>query len=343
MKITENIHFFEGDYIDKTKTKYSDYYKGIGSSNFIILKGKEQVLIDSGIHVGPHIPRLNRQLVKEGIHLINTSKVVFSHAHPDHVLYAKKLSRQKNIEFYIHKHTEPQTISSDYFFESFFNFPISIQREVYKMPKYFLKLYLKCIGYNFRYLKIKAFFEDEFPFDFEIPIEPVHMPGHTTGHIGFYFPTEKIFYSADLFDTRSNPGASIGSSDSDYLAALNDIERVSRLDIEIMLPGHGRPIFGKKEIKAFLNQLMINTKRYPKIILKKLPSGKDDAVTLSKLTREIYPDSIACNGFIRHIITYNCLKHLQREKKVGSYYKNRVFHWYKERGGSSEMKNRHFS
>jgi glyoxylase-like metal-dependent hydrolase (beta-lactamase superfamily II) len=338
MKITDIVFFFEGDYLNKKKKRYSEYYKGIGSSNFLILKGaKEQVLIDSGMHIGPHIPRLNRQLTRDGISLTETKKVVFSHAHPDHILYAKQMAKHKTLDFYIHKHSEEKTINSDYFFEYFFNFPIAIQREVYKMPKKILRLYLNFIGYDFRYLKIKNFFDEKFPFKFDIDIQPVHLPGHSTGHLGFYFPQDKIFYSADLFDTRTNPGASIGSSDSDLISAINDIERVMALDIETLLPGHGQLLVGKKKIQTFLKELLKNTKQYPIQIMQLLPGNEEKAITLSELTKIIYPDSIASNGFIRHIITYNCLKYLHRENLVSNYYKRKTFHWFRT-GKISQLK-----
>ncbi|MBN1649213.1 MAG: MBL fold metallo-hydrolase [Spirochaetales bacterium] len=338
MKITENIYFFEGDYINKKKKRYSEYYKGIGSSNFLILKGREQILVDSGIHVGPHIPRLARQLAEDGIELSETKKVVFSHAHPDHILYAKEIAKHNKLDFFIHEHNEQKIINSDYFFEYFFNFPAAIQREVYKMPKPLLRLYLRYIGYDFRYLKISHFFDEKLPFEFDIPIKPVHLPGHSTGHLGFYFPGEKVFYSADLFDTRTNPGASIGSSDSDFVSALRDIERVMEMDIDVLLPGHGRIIEGSGKIQAFLKKLLKNTRRYPEQIMELLPAGKDEAMTLSCLTRTIYPDSIASNGFIRHIITYNCLRYLQRKHRVGNFYRDRAFHWHRTGDGKEKYK-----
>ena len=331
MKLTKHIYFYEGDYLNKKRIKYSNYYRGIGSSNFLVLKGKEQVLLDSGMHIGPHIPRQSRQLKEDGISLLDTTKVIFSHAHPDHILYAKKLSKQKKIDFYMHEHNEHLTVSSDYFFEAFFNFPNIIQREIYKIPKPIAKIILKAIGYNFEFIRVKEYFDDDIPFNFDISIKPVDLSGHSKGHHGFYFPGEKVFYSADLFDIRANPGTSIGNADSDYIASISDIEKVMNLDIECLVPGHGRLIEGRKNIKSFLESLLINTKGYTQKILEYLPLEKTQAITLSQLTKIIYKDSISANGFTRHIITYNCLKHLQRQKSVKQLFSSRKIRWYQQK------------
>jgi len=82
----------------------------------------------------------------------------------------------------------------------------------------------------------------------------VETPGHTPGHMCLYEPRQKVFVAGDHILNDITPNIQLWSDDrnplEEYFASL---DKVSKLDIELVLPGH-RNIFGNgreriKELK----------------------------------------------------------------------------------------------
>ena len=64
-------------------------------------------------------------------------------------------------------------------------------------------------------------------------------PGHTWGHMCLYDPWKKVFVAGDLILGDITPNIQLWSDDWNPLKEyLTSLERVSRLDIELVLPGH---------------------------------------------------------------------------------------------------------
>jgi glyoxylase-like metal-dependent hydrolase (beta-lactamase superfamily II) len=320
MRLGERIYFYEGDYVDKSRKNYLDYYKGMASSNFLIIKGEGQVLIDSGCPAGPHRERVMRELEADGISLEDTSHVIFSHAHPDHIIMAKELSKRRPMDFSIHHDNEALIRHENFLYESVFNMPEEVRREIVLFPDWMVKAYMKIIGMGFGYLRVQRFFADGDLVHRDPDIVAVEIPSHSPGHVGFYFPREKIFYSADLFDARCVEGANVIVGSSSYAAAISDIDRVRSLDIEILAPGHGMLVLGKDKIRETLDGVAEGTRRYVNDILAQLTAGKENALTVTEIQRRVFPGAISYNGFSRRILTYNCLSYLAKEGKVSCVY-----------------------
>jgi glyoxylase-like metal-dependent hydrolase (beta-lactamase superfamily II) len=67
----------------------------------------------------------------------------------------------------------------------------------------------------------------------------VETPGHTKGHMCLYEPNKKIFVAGDHILTDITPNILLMSDEWDPLKAyLESPDKVYRLDIEIVLPGH---------------------------------------------------------------------------------------------------------
>jgi len=66
----------------------------------------------------------------------------------------------------------------------------------------------------------------------------LHIPGHSSGSIGL-LTTGDDLYCGDLFSNTDKPGLSAIMDDLD--AAIASLERLKRLPIGTVYPGHGRP------------------------------------------------------------------------------------------------------
>jgi glyoxylase-like metal-dependent hydrolase (beta-lactamase superfamily II) len=316
MKLSENLYFYEGDYVDKSRKGYFGHYKGMASSNFLVITGDQQVLIDSGMDEGPHRGRIDRELKKDSIDLNKTKQVLFSHSHPDHTLKAKKMSFKKPLTFYLHEDNEEMVRNDRYFFESFFNYPDYVQKEIFILPAWMIKIYVTLMGMNFGYLKIDRFFRDYETLHFTMDLQIIPLFSHCPGHVGFYFPKEKIFFSGDLYDPRCAEGAGILVSNSSIEMAFEDINRALNLDIETLLPGHGRPVFGKEKVRRELEAVKRGTENYLEKIRTCMRSQPSEEWTITALKGQIFTNSIAYNAFSRKIITYNCLRFLHKLGEV---------------------------
>jgi len=306
MKLTDKIYFYEGDYISKTRF----LYKGLGSSNFIVVKGTEQVMIDSGMTSGPHMGRIKKELVKDGIDLYNTSRVLLSHTHPDHFLHAKMISKTSLISFLVHADSEPMARRSSFQFEAHYNYPSYILKEIFNWPVWVAKLAVNSY-FGFDYLKIQHKLNSNDKINLGVPVEIIYLPSHFPGHIGIYFSENKIFYAADLFDFRVSEGGIINNAFSSYEQVFKDIEKVRKLDIETLIPGHGRIIKGRSLVKATLDRIERGTRDYVRIILELLKNSEGEGMTLKKITQAVFCNSNSYNMSARKIIIYNTLMYLK--------------------------------
>ena len=329
MKLTDNIYFYEGD----SRLQYvsaRELYKGVGSSNFLVLKdGNTQVMIDSGFHVGPHLKRMQREMDEDEIDINNTSTVIFSHAHPDHIQQAKSLAKQKKLRFIMHKGNELFIRSNDFYFEAYYNYPKHIRNEIMLLPKPLTKMTFRLLGFDFGYLTADEFWDNNQTLNLCNGIEVIELPGHCSGHVGFYFIQQKILYAADLIyeaNGRYNILPCINNALSSLQCGINDICSASKLDIDIYIPGHGKIIYGKENINNFLNQSVENMHNLMAEIVLYLKNKKHS--TLSDITNSFFDKRYLCNYVHVISIIYNTLQYLIKQKRVSFTVKNNRARWY---------------
>lgn len=95
-------------------------------------------------------------------------------------------------------------------------------------------------------------------------IQILFLPGHTPEEIGFWDKEEKILIIGDLISGEPKEGPPkksliLNSPRSELDAGLSSLNRIRKLDPEVLLMGHGRPVIGKKEIEAFLKEVSERT------------------------------------------------------------------------------------
>ena len=73
-------------------------------------------------------------------------------------------------------------------------------------------------------------------------------PGHSPGHIVLYWPKYQALFSGDLVFVQGVGRVDFPGGDAEALK--ESVRRVSGLDIEVLLPGHGPALQGADQIKA---------------------------------------------------------------------------------------------
>jgi len=190
-----------------------DVMLGRRGSNVYLLQGEKCVLIDTGADEKEIISFLRYRRI---------DIVLLTHVHMDHILALPKIleSTGQPIEIAVHEaefdHINNKDFTASYLFGIKDLKPIE--------PTIPLKDGdLINIGDNL--LKI------------------IHTPGHSIGSICIYDKKNKNLFSGDTVFSDGNFGRTdlFGGSSSDLISS---IERLTRLDVENIYPGHMSPVLG---------------------------------------------------------------------------------------------------
>ena len=82
----------------------------------------------------------------------------------------------------------------------------------------------------------------------EMVFEVIHTPGHSPGSICLYLPSQKALFSGDVIFNEGIGRTDLPGGDGSLLK--QSIKRLSKLDLELVLPGHGEIIAGKENVRA---------------------------------------------------------------------------------------------
>ena len=120
--------------------------------------------------------------------------------------------------------------------------------------------------------------------------ECVHTPGHTGGHMCLFDPNKKVLVAGDHILNDITPTIQLWSHDGNplrkYLASL---EKVSTLNVDLVLPGHRR-IFGN--CKGRIRELKHHHQMRADEVLSILEKGRRNAYQVaSRMTWDIACDS----------------------------------------------------
>jgi glyoxylase-like metal-dependent hydrolase (beta-lactamase superfamily II) len=88
-----------------------------------------------------------------------------------------------------------------------------------------------------------------------LTLRAVHMPGHTPGLLCLHDEAHRLFLSADhlLEKVSPNPIIELGPNGEEgffrpLLAYVESVGRMRELDLDLVLPGHGPPFSGHREV-----------------------------------------------------------------------------------------------
>jgi glyoxylase-like metal-dependent hydrolase (beta-lactamase superfamily II) len=84
-------------------------------------------------------------------------------------------------------------------------------------------------------------------------LEILHTPGHAPGAICIHLPSRKALFTGDLVFNRGIGRVDLpGGNAKDLKTSL---QRVSELDVDYLLPGHGEPLLGASAVRANFEHL----------------------------------------------------------------------------------------
>lgn len=97
---------------------------------------------------------------------------------------------------------------------------------------------------DFEKFKPDAYVDEEFDLSqYGLDAEILHLPGHTRGSIGV-LTSSGDFFSGDVFTNMGKP--SIAPNAYDFNILSSSLERLKKLHINKVYPGHGKPFLMKE-------------------------------------------------------------------------------------------------
>jgi glyoxylase-like metal-dependent hydrolase (beta-lactamase superfamily II) len=172
-------------------------------SNIYVIGKKEATIIDTG--VGNRSNPIFPQLNELGIKPENIKQVILTHAHHDHAMGTYLILQSADPKIYVHE-KDTQYVAS------------SFGKALVKKRK-------------------GEIIETEL-----WPLTIHWTPGHTEGSICLYNSKNKILVSGDTVFPDGYYGRYDGESGS-LESIIKSLKKLTELDCEIMLPGHGSPVF----------------------------------------------------------------------------------------------------
>jgi glyoxylase-like metal-dependent hydrolase (beta-lactamase superfamily II) len=172
-------------------------------SNIYVLGKKEVTIVDTG--VGNKANPIFPQLVELGVHPKNIKQVILTHAHHDHAMGTYLILENAVPKIYVHE-KDTRFIAS-----TFGEFLVKVNEG---------DIIDTSIG------SFKVYW----------------TPGHTSGSMCLYNKIKKILISGDTVFPDGYYGRYDGEEGS-LDAIVESLRKLTKLDCEVMLPGHGSPVF----------------------------------------------------------------------------------------------------
>ena len=155
--------------------------------------------------------------------------VINSHGHEDHILYNCLFP---DAQLWVHKLDAGVFKDMDVFIHQFF--PPEEMDE--KTIATWTQLLTEVVKYQPK--EPDRLLEDEEILDFgQTCVQVLHTPGHTAGHLSFYFLDESVIFFADLDLVKFGPYYGDNASSIDN--TIKSLQRLAKIDADVYLVSHG--------------------------------------------------------------------------------------------------------
>ncbi|MDW5562952.1 MAG: MBL fold metallo-hydrolase [Methanomassiliicoccus sp.] len=210
-------------------------------ANTYILIDHGVTLIDVGMR--KNVPKIKKELEELGFSMKDIKTIIITHAHHDHMQGLAEIVSLSSAKVMVGEE-DADVISG---------------AKPMPLPK-------GAMGLVFRLLRPMMRFEPV-PVDVRLKdgdivdvlggLKVVPLKGHTPGNIGLIYSSSRLMFSSDTVSNRKDrlqPPALYKCNKEECDGA---IERLSKLNMEIMLPGHGPPIRpdASGRVRTFLAEL----------------------------------------------------------------------------------------
>lgn len=225
MEIVEGIH------------RVDDASANMAHANvYLVINGKELTVIDTG--TPGNAQKIVKYIQKICYQPTDVKTIILTHFHMDHMGSAKELKDLTNAKLAVHQE------DADY---------VSGKKPLPKPKNILIRAATSFI--KPRPAKVDITFREG---DKIANLTVIHVPGHTPGSICLLDEEKKVLFAGDTlrYDGKKVSGAPEQFS-LDPLKVKESISKISRLNFDVMLPGHGEPLKpdASEKVKKFNESL----------------------------------------------------------------------------------------
>lgn len=222
------------------------YRLGTAHHNFyVVIEGGKTTVIDAGC--SKEWPKLEEGLASIGLGPGDVEAILVTHAHADHIGFGREAAGAE-IEVRVHIDEEPRALGT---------YEGRKAATVTDLPLWrigtwrFLGALLRAGIMSQPALDSVTTMQDGENLDLPGSPRVIHTPGHTEGHVAFHLPSRSVVFTGDGLATRNVFGSSEVAPQMmpdtfhlDPVMARRSLERISGLQADLVLPGHGEPFHG---------------------------------------------------------------------------------------------------
>ena len=191
----------------------------INNCNSYMIGGENAILIDTGLDFC--LPGVLDDARKDGFDPDTIELIITTHTHPDHF---DGIRRFLDNDTQMALHPEEDRFLKEWGMRFYNMFGL-------QLPEYRVDIPLQDGEFKVKHTMFEIY----------------HTPGHSPGSISIYWPDKKALIVGDVIFQAGVGRTDFPGGDGNLLK--QSIERLSTLEVEYLLPGHGDIIQGKDNIK----------------------------------------------------------------------------------------------
>jgi len=227
-------------------------WPGVPHGNaYAIAAGDGVVLVDTGLHQPGSMRQLDHALDQAGLRIEHVRLVVCTHAHSDHYGQAAPIMEASGAELWMHpNHSHMTKAAADP--ERAFERRFEIARQSGVPAEALAEFREARGGTTFGIAEIVLPDRELLPgvaVETDLGAWEVHeTPGHAPSHVVLHQPERGLLLSGDHLLGRVSLYYDFGYTADPAGEFLQSLDVVDRLDVQLVLSGHGRPVRGAREL-----------------------------------------------------------------------------------------------
>ena len=281
-------------------------FEEVATVNSYLVEGP-LTMIDCGVDMPNSWKAFSAHLDSLGYEPRQIERIVITHAHPDHMGFAKRLQDLSGAKIYVGEKeaksfgldVDERMMARGPAYKEFIN-RLGIGDDIL-MTMSGMREMVKGIAPPFAEFETLAE-GDVVEFE-DFGLEVMHNPGHTYGLICLYEPERRFLFSNDhlLQETSPSPVLDLGpDGEADIekkfrslVSYYEQINRVGQMEFDCVLPGHGLPFVGHQRVIESLMRFYNSRQGKMWDLLK--DSGPQSVSSLGKL---LFPKVAAIKAFL---------------------------------------------
>lgn len=300
---------------------------GAGSVNVTLVKGDALLMLDTGVIRGGAFRELEARVSADALMLREVAWVAHTHCHWDHINAAGIMRNRFGAKLLAGAADAPCIEDSERNFRGFLSDFGEFTREVFPYPLALGRFFIWLAWGPQPTLRVDRPLVSGNVIDVGRTVEAVALPGHTTGHMGYFIRDAGVLVLGDLIDFENSQGMDLNNPRSDFGAALRSLECALALEPEVIIPGHGAPTVGQAEVRKVLKRALDGGRDYPSRIRAALGARP---LRLKQIARQVFPDVSFSMEAMTRMLVLIVLLHMEGE---GTAYRSRGYgspRWVRE-------------